>query len=86
MQEKKCFRCGEFGHIVRNYRKKNEKKVTIQSFSNKFEVLLSKVMKVGILSEGEIRRNIKIILREEKVKKEKQIKKKEETSRSKKDR
>ena len=30
MQEKKCFRCGEFGHIVRNYRKKNEKKITTQ--------------------------------------------------------
>ena len=76
IQEIKCFKYGEFGHIVRNYRKKNDK-VTTQQFSNKFEVLSSRMMNMGIPSEGEIKRNRKMILREEKVKERKQIKRKE---------
>ena len=37
--------------------------------SNKFEVLMSRVMKVGIFSRGEVRKDRKTILREEKYKK-----------------
>ena len=42
--------------------------------SNKFEVLTRRVINKGVLSEGEIQKNRKSILREERLKKEKKEK------------
>jgi len=70
MQKRKCFGCEGFGHIVYNYRnvKSRREEGSILMSSNKFEVLMSRVMKVGIPSGGKVRKNRKTILREEKLK------------------
>ena len=75
IQEKKCFVCGEFGHIVhhcRNMASRQEEKL-IQRSLNKFEVLKSKVMNIGEDSGREIRKDRKTILREERLKKVKPV-------------
>jgi len=46
--------------------KRRRKKVLTLILSNKFEVLTSRVMNVGILSGGKVRKKRKLILREEK--------------------
>ena len=60
---------------MRNCRVKEQKEVATLQFSNKFEVLRSRVMNVGEGSRGEEIRDRKIMLREER---------KKESSRSKK--
>jgi len=68
IQESKCFGCRDFGHITCNCRnvKRRRKKGLTLILSNKFEVLTSRVMNVGILSGGKVRKKRKLILREEK--------------------
>ena len=70
IQKRKCFGCEGFGHIVYNYRNVESRREegSILMSSNKFEVLMSRVMKVGIPSGGKVRKNRKTILREEKLK------------------
>jgi len=46
--------------------KRRRKKVLTLILSNTFEVLTSRVMNVGILSGGKVRKKRKLILREEK--------------------
>ena len=73
MQKRKYFVYGGFGHITcyyRNMESKREKRSTLMSL-NKFEVLASRVMNMGILSKGEERKDRKIILRKERLKEEK---------------
>jgi len=57
-----------FGYIVRNYRIKEEREVTIQWPSNIFEMLARREMNVRVLSKR------KTVLREERKKKEKKEK------------
>ena len=55
MQERKCFVYREFGHIAYNYRyveSRREEKLTLIP-SNRFEVLISRVMNMGIQSDDE---------------------------------
>jgi len=70
--ERKCFVCGGFGHITHNCRNRREEG-SIPMFSNKFEVLKSKVMNIGEESGREIEKDRKTILREERLKKEKLV-------------
>jgi len=76
MIERKYFVCGRFGHITYNYRNeesKREKRSTL-ILSNKFEVLRSRVMNIEEESRREIKKkNRKMILREERAKKEKLV-------------
>jgi len=53
--------------------RRREKGLTLM-LSNKFEVLTSRVMNVGILSGSKVRKKRKMILREEKLKEEKKEK------------
>ena len=67
MEKRKCFGCGDFGHVAcycRNVRKEGLALV----LSNKFEVLKDRVMQKGEGSGKEIVKNTKEILREEKEK------------------
>ena len=67
MEERKCFVCGGFGHIV--YHCRNIKKEgSVQMLSNRFEVLRSKVMQRGEGSGKEAAKDRRKILREEKAK------------------
>jgi len=73
MMERKCFGCRGSEHIACNYRNKENRrkaKSTLMS-SNKFKVLKSRVMNVGEESGREIRKDRKMILREEKLKEKK---------------
>jgi len=67
---------GGFGYIThhcRNLESKQEEE-PIQRFSNKFEVLRSRVMNIGEKSREDISKDRKTILREERFKKEKSVK------------
>jgi len=64
MEERKCFGCGGFGYIACHYRNV-EKEKSVQMLLNKFEVLRSRVIQRGEGSRGEIRKDRKEILREE---------------------
>jgi len=79
MIKRKCFVCGDFKHIVHNCRniKSRREGKSIPVLLNKFEVLISRVMNVGISSGDEVRKDRKTILRERKRKKEKTSKSKE---------
>ena len=68
IEERKCFGCGEWGHIIMNCRTKERKKVAMQQSSNIFEVLKSRVMNIEEGSGREIRKDRKTILREKKEK------------------
>jgi len=71
--ERKCFGCRGSDHIVCNCRNKEngrKGKSTLMS-SNKFKVLKSRVMNVEEESGREIRKDRKMILREEKLKEKK---------------
>ena len=72
MMERKCFKYREFGHIIHNYRNM-EKKGSILMLSNKFEVLESRVIQKREGSGSGVGKNKRIILREEKLKKEKAV-------------
>ena len=71
----KCFVCRGFGYTIhhcKNMEKRQEERL-IQRFLNKFEVLKSRVMNVGEGSKREIRKDKKMILKEERLKKEKPV-------------
>ena len=73
MIERKCFVCRGFGHITHNcinVESKREEGSTLIPL-NKFEVLKSRVMNVKECSGKEIRKDRKMILREERLKEEK---------------
>jgi len=76
MEERKCFVCGGFGHITYHCRKMEEEE-SVQMLSNRFEVLRSRVMQRGEESGSEVRKDRKIILREERAKKEVKVQKTE---------
>ena len=90
MEERKCFRCGGFGHIACHCRNVKEEE-SVQMPPNKFEVLKSKVMQRGEGGRGKVRKDRKEILREERTrrrvevrqtKKEREEKKREIVERS----
>jgi len=68
MEERKCFICGGFGHIVHYYRN-IEEKVSIPMLSDGIEVLKNRVMNREEGSRSEVEKDRKTILREEKLKK-----------------
>jgi len=70
-QERKCFECGEWKHIVKNCRMKEQKEVVTLQSPNRFEVLRSRVINIGVSSRKKEKKNRKTILREEKQKKKK---------------
>jgi len=73
MQARKCFGCGEFDHIARNCRIREEKEViTLQSL-NKFEALASRVVNMGKESGREVKKDKKMMLREERARRRKKI-------------
>jgi len=67
MMEMRCFICGGFGHMAYNCRNRREERPT-QMLSKKFEVLTSIMMNIGIPSGGEVRKDRKMILKEERLK------------------
>ena len=78
MQKRKYFSFRSFKYIIhncRNVKSRKEEKSTLMS-SNKFKVLMSKVMNMGISSKGKVRKNKKTNLREEKLKERKKEEKK----------
>ena len=77
MQERKCFSCRGFEHIICNCRNREsmKKECLTHQFSNLFKVLARRVINVGVLSRGEAKKDRKMILREEKVKEGKKVKK-----------
>jgi len=64
MEERKCFGCGGFGYIACHCRNVEEEK-SVQMPPNKFKVSRSRVMQRGEGSGGEIKKDRKEILREE---------------------
>ena len=79
MQERKCFGYRGFGYIIHNYRNMESRREeeSTQIPSNKFEVLISRVMNMRVPSRGKLRKDRKTILREEKLKERKKEEKKE---------
>ena len=77
IEERKCFGCGEFGHMAYNCRNIRVEESTLV-FPNRFEVLKFRVMQRGEGSGKEIVKDRKEILRKEKAKRgvEKKEKKK----------
>jgi len=67
MEERKCFVCGGFGHIVHHCRNMEEKG-SVQRPSNQFEVLRSRVIQRGEGSGSEVGKDRKMILMEERTK------------------
>ena len=55
--KRKCWSCEKFGYLVYNCRNKDKKKKGEPIHRNKFEVLLSKVMRCGVREEVRIKRN-----------------------------
>ena len=53
MQKRKCFGYRGFRHIVRNYRIKEENKVVIQQPSNRFKLLMRRIINGGVLKKEE---------------------------------
>jgi len=72
MEERKCFACGKIGHMAYNCRNVGEEEL-IQVSSNRFEVLKVRVMQRGEGSGKEVAKDRKEILREEKVKREVEV-------------
>jgi len=69
-EERKCFACGRFGYMVYSCRNMKEKG-SAQVPSNKFEVLKSRIMQKG--EGGGKRKDRKEILREERAKREVEV-------------
>ena len=67
IEERKCFGCGEFGHMASHCRNVGEEELT-QVSSNRFKVLKVRVMQRGEGSGKEVAKVRKEILREEKAK------------------
>ena len=72
MEERKCFVCGGFGHITCHCRN-IEKEGSVLMLSNRFEALRDRVMQKGEGSESEVGKDRKMILREERAKKEVEV-------------
>jgi len=68
--KRKCFVCEDFGYIAYNCRnmKSEKEKESTPMPSNKFEVLRSRVMNVGISSEIKEEKDKRTILRKERQK------------------
>ena len=66
VQKRKCFSCGGWEHIARNCNARKGKKIAIQQSLNRFRVLTSKVMNVGVPSRGDVKKDRNTILRKEK--------------------
>ena len=77
MEERKCFRCGGFGHMAYNCRNVGVEEPTSVS-SNRFEVLKVRVMQRGKGSSKKAVKDRKEILREEKAKRGVEKKEKKE--------
>ena len=75
MQERKCFVCRCFGHIVHNCRnmENGREERSILILLNKFKILRSKVMNIEKCGGRKISKDRKTILREEKLKREKSV-------------
>ena len=71
MMKRKYFGCGGFKHITCNYRNKEIREELTQLLSNKFEVLINRVIEVRVSSRGKEKKARKTILREEREKKKK---------------
>ena len=54
---RKCWSCEKFGYLACNCKNKNEQEKRKLISKNKFEVLLSRVIRCGIKNEVRIRRN-----------------------------
>jgi len=74
--EEKVFSCRRWEHISRNCRVKEQKEVATLQSPNKFKVLTSRIMNVGEESRGEVKKDKRTVLREERIKKGKKKKKK----------
>ena len=72
MEERKCFGCRGFGHVALHCNNMGEEEPTSVS-SNKFEVLKIKVMQRGEGSSKEVAKDRREILREEKAKREVEV-------------
>ena len=68
MEERKCFGYRSFGHMAHYYRNMGEEGPTLV-LSNKFEVLKDRVIQRGEGAGGEVRKDKKEILKEERAKK-----------------
>ena len=77
MEERKCFRCRGFGHVVYHCRNMREEE-PIQVSSNRFEVLKVRVMQRGEGSGKEVAKDRREILRKEKAKRGVEKKEKKE--------
>ena len=73
IEERKCFGCGGFGHMASHCRNR-EGEEPVQVSSNRFEVLKVRVMQKGEGSGEEIAKDRREILREEKMKREVEVK------------
>ena len=69
MEERKCFVCESFEHITCHCRNVGEERPA-QVLLNKFEVLKDRVMQRGEKGGGEVRKDRKEILKEERAKRE----------------
>ena len=72
MEERKCFACRRFGYMAYNCRNVGEEELT-QVFSNRFEVLKVRVIQRGEGSGKEVAKDRKEILREERAKREVEV-------------
>ena len=68
MEERKCFGCRDFGHVAHHCRNMREEG-PISVLLNKFEMLKDRVMQRGEGGGGEVRKDRKEILKEERAKK-----------------
>ena len=66
-EERKCFACGGFGHIVHSCRKMGKEEL-IQVSSNRFEALKVRIMQKEEESSKEVAKDRRKVLREEKTK------------------
>ena len=77
IEERKCFRCGGFGHMA-SYCRNGGKGEPVPVSSNRFEVLKVRVMQREKESSKEVAKDRREILREEKAKREIEKKEKKE--------
>ena len=68
IEERKCFGCKGFGHVAHHCRNMGEEGPTLV-LSNKFEVLKDRIIQRGEGGGGEVRKDKKEILKEERAKK-----------------
>jgi len=73
MEKRKCFGCGDFGHIACHCRNMREEG-SVQMPSNKFEMLRSRVIQKGEGSGREVVKDRRKILREQRVRRRVEVK------------